>query len=191
MLSYNDLTNMRSISFDLLWYIPAFIYVWTPTIIYSIIDFSGSTPPLWLDEIRALAEPLQGFVNFVIWGVLKYLPTPKCCRNRCRGSAISRAWNQCLNKCCKLPLPDTLSSSPPPPRSNDASALLLSGQPQPQYFDDDSSLEDWHSSGDDDIQLSAVKFPPTQHESSRVSVFAQDQQDQGGFMYFGKQISDQ
>jgi Slime mold cyclic AMP receptor len=94
MLRHNDLANYRSLTLDLFWYVPAFLYVWMPTIVYAGIEVGGGIPPPWLDELRALAEPLQGLFNLLVWVLVKYFSsaTP--------ASPLADRCPRCLLSCC-------------------------------------------------------------------------------------------
>ena len=71
LVRIKDLSRFQDISYALFWYIPGFLYVWTPTVVYSLILYIGIEPPAWLNIIRALAEPQQGTVNLIIWFFFK------------------------------------------------------------------------------------------------------------------------
>eukprot|EP00013_Stygamoeba_regulata_P023222 CAMPEP_0177653110 /NCGR_PEP_ID=MMETSP0447-20121125/13534_1 /TAXON_ID=0 /ORGANISM="Stygamoeba regulata, Strain BSH-02190019" /LENGTH=345 /DNA_ID=CAMNT_0019156491 /DNA_START=59 /DNA_END=1096 /DNA_ORIENTATION=- len=66
-----SLANHRNLVMDLLWYIPAFMAVWTFPIICIIYEYANGSAPTWLWYMRALTEPLQGFANTLVWGVQK------------------------------------------------------------------------------------------------------------------------
>jgi len=63
----------RGICHDLYWYIPTFFLVWTfPFIDGFIKAVNGGNDVFGLEFLSALTQPLQGVVNFIVWGLEKW-----------------------------------------------------------------------------------------------------------------------
>ena len=55
----------------MIWYIPGFLVIWTiPSINGAVLLFTHGKHYFLLDFGTALTLPLQGFVNFIIWGII-------------------------------------------------------------------------------------------------------------------------
>ena len=68
-----NLSNYGAVIVDLTLYVLAFSFVWTIPIINSIVVSATSDHILILEFLTAFTLPLQGFCNFLIWGLLMKL----------------------------------------------------------------------------------------------------------------------